>query len=118
MKIKKMVRCLYVKQPENGDKLPQPDLQEVLCRAFARRQKWEVSSESYASLSFDDEITPNIFTQLVDICCTAPMSKFDVLLIASRPCLGIPEAYIEQVTNWLHQNHVETWSVVEGKLTQ
>ena len=118
MKIKKTVRCLYVKQLEDSNKMQQLDLQEVLCRAFARKQEWGVGGESYASLSFDDEITPNIFKQLIDICCTAPMSKFDVLLIASRPCLGIPEAYIEQVTNWLHQNHVETWSVVEGKLTQ
>ena len=116
--MKKRVRCLYVMPLADNDKALQLDLQEALCRTFARKDGWIVSNESYASLFFDDEITPNIFTQLVDICCTAPMSKFDVLLIASRSCLGIPEAYIEQVTNWLHQNNVETWSVAEGKLTQ
>jgi len=116
--MKKRVRCLYVMPLADNDKALQLDLQEALCRTFAWKEGWIVSNESYASLFFDDEITPNIFTQLVDICCTAPMSKFDVLLIASRSCLGIPEAYIEQVTNWLHQNNVETWSVAEGKLTQ
>ena len=103
---------------EDDDKTPQLDLQETICRAFARKQEWGVSCESYASLFWNDEITPNIFKQLIEICCTAPMSKFDVLLIASRSCLSIAEAYIEQVTDWLHQNNVETWSVAEGKLTQ
>lgn len=118
MKMKKRVCCLYVVPLEDDDKAPQLDLQETICRAFARKQEWGVSSESYASLFFGDEITPNIFKQLIDICCTAPMSKFDVLLIACRSCLGVPEAYIEQVIDWLHQNNVETWSVAEGKLAQ
>ena len=117
MKMKKRVRCLYI-DPFKNSEAPRLDLQETICRTFARTQEWVVSNESYASLFLDDEITPNVFKQLIDICCTAPMSKFDMLLITSRSCLGIAEVYIEQVTDWLHQNNVEIWSVAEGKLTK
>ncbi|MGM9603175.1 MAG: hypothetical protein ACI3W5_16510 [Faecousia sp.] len=114
--MKKTVRCLYVKPFANNDETAPLELQGALCRSFADKQGWTICNESKASLFFDDEITPNIFKQLIDICCTAPVSKFDVLLIESRSCLDIPEEYVEQVMNWLHQNNVETWSVKEGKL--
>ena len=116
MEMKKNVRCLYVKPLVDNDEVIHLETQEALCRSFASKQGWTLSNESYASLFLGDEITPNIFKQLIDICCTAPTSKFDVLLIASRSCLDIPEAYIEQVINWLYKNNVETWSVREGRL--
>jgi len=115
--MKKRVRCLYVMPLANNDKALQLDLQEALCGTFAWKQGWRIVKESYASLSFDDETTPNIFKQLVDICCTAPLSRFDVLLFAAQPCVDIPEEYVEQVIDWLRTNQVEAWSVVEGKLT-
>lgn len=116
MRSGKRVRCLYVKPLANNDETTSLDLQEALCHTFARKQGWSIFNESYASLFFDDEVTPNIFQQLIDICCTAALSEFDVLLIASQQCLGIPEEYIKQAVRWLYKNNVEVWSVREGKL--
>lgn len=116
MKTGKRVRCLYVTPLTGSTEFASLDLQEALCHTFARTQGWSIFNESYASLLFDDEVTPNLFQQLIDICCTAALSKFDVLLIASQQCLDIPEEYIKQVVSWLHENNVEVWSVCEGKL--
>ena len=112
----KRVRCLYVKPVVNNKETASLDLQEALCSAFASTQGWSICKESYASLFFDDEVTPNLYQQLIDICCTAVLSEFDVLLIASQQCLSIPEEYIKQVVGWLRENNVEVWSVSEGKL--
>ena len=112
----KLVRCLYVKPAVNNRETASLDLQEVLCHSLVRKQGWSISSESYGSLYFDDEATPNLFQQLIDICCTAALSDFDVLLIASQQCLSIPEEYFKQVVGWLRENNVEVWSVSEGKL--
>jgi len=116
MQKNKRVRCLYVKPDVNNKKTASLDLQEALCSTFASKQGWSICKESYASLFFDDEVTPNLYQQLIDICCTAVLSEFDVLLIASQQCLSIPEEYIKQVVEWLHENNVEVWSVCEGKL--
>ena len=116
MQKNKRVRCLYVKPDVNNKKTASLDLQEALCSAFASTQGWSICKESYASLFFDDEVTPNLYQQLIDICCTAALSEFDVLLISSQQCLSIPEEYIKQVAEWLHANNVEVWSVREGKL--
>ncbi len=112
----KRVRCLYVKPAVNNKETASLDLQEALCSTFASKQGWGICKESYASLFFDDEATPNLYQQLIDICCTAALSGFDVLLIASQQCLSIPEEYIKHVVEWLHENNVEVWSVREGKL--
>lgn len=112
----KRVRCLYVKPAVNNKETASLDSQEDLCHTFARKQGWSLSSESYSSLFFDGEVTPNLYQQLIDICCTAVLSEFDVLLIASQQCLSIPEENIKQVVEWLHENNVEVWSVREGKL--
>ena len=112
----KRVRCLYVKPAVNNKETASLDSQEALCSAFASTQGWSICKESYASLFFDDEVTPNLYQQLIDICCTAVLSEFDVLLIASQQYLSIPEEYIKQVVEWLHENNVEVWSVSEGKL--
>lgn len=112
----KRVRCLYVKPAVNSKETASLDSQEALCHTFARKQGWSLSSESYSSLFFDGEVTPNLYQQLIDICCTAVLSEFDVLLIASRQCLSIPEEYVKQVVEWLHENNVEVWSVYERKL--
>ena len=112
----KRVRCLYVKPDVSNKETASLDSQEALCHTFARKQGWSISSESYGSLFFDDEATPNLFQQLIDICCTAVLSEFDVLLIASQQCLSIPDEYFKQVVEWLHENNVEVWSVREGKL--
>lgn len=112
----KRVRCLYVKPAVNNNETASLDLQEALCHTFARKQGWSISSESYGSLFFDGEVIQNLYQQLIDICCTAALSEFDVLLIASQQCLSIPEEYINQVVGWLHENNVEVWSVREGKL--
>lgn len=117
MKKEKSVQVLYIKPLANCDKTVSLDLQEALCHTFARDHGWHICNESYASLLFDDEITPNIYKQLIDICCTAAIPDCDVLLIASRQCLDIPEEYIAQVVRWLRENNVETWSVKEGKLS-
>ena len=93
----KRVRCLYVKPAVNNKESASLDLQEALCSGFASTQGWSICKESYASLFFDDEVTPNLFQQLIDICCTAVLSEFDALLIASQQYLSIPEEYIKQV---------------------
>lgn len=112
----KRVRCLYVNPAVNNKETALLDSQEALCHTFARKQGWSISSESYGSLFFDSEVAPNLYQQLIDICCTAALSEFDMLLIASQQCLSIPEEYIKQVVEWLHENNVEVWSVSEGKL--
>ena len=45
------------------------------------------------------------------------MSEFDILLVATRKFLDIPEEYVTQAINWVRENNVETWSVCEGKLS-
>ena len=112
----KRVRCLYVKPVVNNKETASLDSQEALCSSFASKQGWSICKESYASLFFDDKATPNLYQQLIDICCTAVLSEFDALLIASQQYLSIPEEYINQVVDWLHENNVEVWSVCEGKL--
>ena len=47
--MKKRVRCLYVMPLADNDKALQLDLQEALCRTFARKEGWRVRNESYAS---------------------------------------------------------------------
>lgn len=116
MRKDKRVRCLYVKPAVNNKETASLDLQEALCHIFARKQGWSISSERYGSLFFDGGVTPNLYQQLIDICCTAALSEFDVLLIASQQCLSIPEEYVKQVVGWLRENNVEVWSVSEGKL--
>ena len=116
MQKNKRVRCLYVKPAVSNKETASLDSQEALCHTFARKQGWSISSESYGSLFFDGEVTPNLYQQLIDICCTAVLSEFDALLIASQQYLSIPEEYIKQVVEWLHENNVEVWSVSEGKL--
>ena len=116
MRKDKRVRCLYVKPDVSSKETASLDLQEALCSSFASKQGWSICKESYASLFFDGEVTPNLYQQLIDICCTAVLSEFDVLLIASQQCLSIPEENIKQVVEWLHENNVEVWSVREGKL--
>lgn len=49
-------------------------------------------------------------------CCTAPLKEYDILLIAFRKCMDIPESYFEQVIDQLWKNKIEVWSVEEGKL--
>jgi len=93
----KRVRCLYVKPAVNNKESASLDLQEALCSTFASKQGWSICKESYAFLFFDDEVTPNLYQQLIDICCTAVLSEFDVLLIASQQCLSIPDEYFKQV---------------------
>lgn len=112
----KRVRCLYVNPAVNNKETASLDLQEALCCTFASKKGWCICKESYASLFFDDEATPNLYQQLIDICCTAALSEFDVLLIASQQYLSIPEEYVKQVVGWLRENNVEVWSVSEGKL--
>lgn len=112
----KHVHCLFVAPIENDDKAVSLDLQEALCHTFARKQEWMITKEGYASLYFDDEITPNVYKQMNDICYRAVLSEFDVLLIASKSCLGVPEEYTDQMVQWLRENKVETWSVAEGRL--
>jgi len=116
MKKGKRVRCLFVAPDENDDNAVSLILQETLCHAFAHKHGWTICKESYASLYFDDEITPNVYKQMNDICCRAVLSEFDVLLIASKSCLVVPEEYIDQMAQWLRENKVETWSVAEGRL--
>ncbi len=116
MQKNKRVRCLYVRPDVNSKETVSLDLQGALCHTFARKQGWSIINESFASPFFDDEGTPNLYQQLIDICCTAALSEFDVLLIASQQCLAIPEEYIKQVVRWLCENNVEVWSVCEGKL--
>lgn len=116
MQKNKRVRCLYVKPAVSNKETASLDSQEALCHTFARKQGWSISSESYGSLFFDGEVTPNLHQQLIDICCTAALSEFDVLLIASQQCLSTPEEYVKQVVGWLRENNVEVWSVSEGKL--
>ena len=116
MRKDKRVRCLYVKPDVSSKETASLDLQEALCSSFASKQGWSICKESYASLFFDGEVTPNLYQQLIDICCTAVLSEFDALLIASQQYLSIPEEYINQVVDWLHENNVEVWSVREGKL--
>lgn len=116
MKNNHRVRCLFINPLGCEKEIASLDLQEALCRTFASKQGWSICKESYASLFFDDEATPNLYQQLIDICCTAVLSEFDVLLIASQQCLSIPEEYIKQVVGWLRENNVEVWSVSEGKL--
>lgn len=116
MKARKRVRCLYVTPFTGSNEFASLNLQEALCHSFVSKQEWMIYKESYASFFFDDEVTPNLFQQLIDICCTAALSEFDVLLIASQQCLSIPEEYIKQVVEWLRENNVKVWSVREGKL--
>ena len=116
MRKDKRVRCLYVKPDVSNKETASLDLQEALCSSFASKQGWSICKESYASLFFDDEATPNLYQQLIDICCTAVLSEFDVLLIASQQCLSIPDEYFKQVVGQLRENNVEVWSVSEGKL--
>ena len=117
MQTTKNVRCLYVTPPAGSNDYASLDLQEALCHAFVYKQGWTVCKESFASLSFDDESAPSLSQQLIDVCCTAALSDFDVLLIASRQCRDMPEEYIRQVIEWLCENNVEIWSVCEGKLS-
>ena len=117
MQTTKNVRCLYVTPPAGSNDYASLDLQEALCHTFVYKQGWTVCKKSFAALSFDDESAPSLFQQLIDVCCTAALSDFNVLLIASRQCLDMPEEYIRQVIEWLCENNVEIWSVCEGKLS-
>ena len=117
MENEKRTRCLYVKPIKDSNQIATIDVQEALCHTFVSIQGWRVCQESYASLFWDDQITPNLIEQLNDICCNAAMPEFDVLLVATRKFLDIPEEYVTQAINWLRENNVETWIVCEGKLS-
>ena len=112
----KRVRCLFIVPDEDWDEELLLDAQMRRCCAFSSDKQWEIVKESRASLYLNDEIQPNIFQQLIDICCTAPLKGYDILLITSRKCMDIPESYFEQVIDWLWKNKIEVWSVEEGKL--
>ena len=112
----KTARCLYIRHAIDGKEIVSLTRQWDCCQAFARRQGWTIVDEREASLMFDEKGIPNIFKELNDICCTAPMGKFNVLLIVSEKFIDIPEGYFEQVIDWLQINGVETWSVREGRL--
>ena len=113
----KRVHCLFVVPDANQENAIGIDLQEALCHGFASKNHWEVIKESKASLFSNDEFQPYIYQKLIDICCRSVKKEYDILLIASKACLEIPNEYLKQAIDWLTEQGIEVWSVTDGKMS-